>query len=82
MSFGMTIPGNTPANQCRRTMRARNKPGVTCAASRHVHLIAVALLQGRPVDMNEAENCGLSMLAVLESLWKARAASPRPKRGI
>lgn len=68
----MTLPCNTPANQRRRTMRARNKPGVTCAASRHVHEVAIQLLTRQVVAVDD--EFALSLLAVLESLWKARAA--------
>lgn len=67
--------GRRIANLRRRVNRARNFPSSTCAASRHLHLMADALLSGRgyPMLTQEPEHCAESMLAVLESLWKARA---------
>jgi len=54
--------------------RARKFPTNTCPASRHLHLMAEALATGKPYPMlqEEPEHCALTMLAVLESLWKAR----------
>lgn len=62
-------------NLRRRVNRARNFPTNTCAASRHVHLMAEALAVGKPYPMltEEPEHCAESLLAVLESLWKLRS---------
>ena len=70
----MTHPANRLPNLRRRVNRARNFPVNTCPASRHLHLIADALASGRPYPMltEEPEHCANSMLAVLESLFKAR----------
>jgi hypothetical protein len=64
-------------NVRRRVNRARRGTPeicVTCAASRHVHLMADALASGRayPMLQEEPEHCAGSLLSVLESLWKAR----------
>lgn len=63
------------ANMSRRVNRARNKAGVTCPASRHLHMIADVLASGKPYPMltEEPEHCAGTMYAVLESLWKLRA---------
>lgn len=54
--------------------RARNFPENTCSSSRHLHLIANQLATGKPCQMlqEEPQHCALTMLAVLESLWKTR----------
>jgi len=67
-------PANKLENLRRRVDRARKFPDNTCAASRHLHLIAKALAAGCPYPMlaEEPEHCAASMLSVLESLWKAR----------
>jgi hypothetical protein len=56
-----------------RVNRAR-KPSTTCPASRHLHMMAEALAAGRPYPMlvDEPQHCAETMLAVLETLWKAR----------
>ena len=53
---------------------ARTFPDNTCAASRHLHLMAESLAKGKPYPMlqEEPEHCAETMLSVLESLWKAR----------
>ena len=68
-------------NLKRRTARARNAPGVTCPASRHVELIACSLAAGGtyPTAPQERMHCAESLLAVLEALWKARAELARVK---
>ena len=65
---------NKLSNMRRRVNRARNFPANTCPASRHLHLMAEALACGRPYPMiqEEPEHCAVTMLSVLESLWKAR----------
>lgn len=73
----MVHPANKPENMRRRVDRVRNKafPHSTCAASRHVHLMAECLLTGKkryPMLQEEPEHCAVSMLSVVESLWKAR----------
>lgn len=69
------LPANRLGNIRRRVNRARNFPTNTCPASRHLHLMAEHLATGKPYPMlhEESEHCALTMLAVLESLWKARA---------
>lgn len=61
------------ANTRRRVNRARNKAGVTCSASRHVHMIADALASGQGYPIEEPAHIAGSLYAVLESLWKLRA---------
>lgn len=65
---------NALPNLMRRVERARKYPRNTCAASRHLHLIAECLAKGKPYPMltEEPEHCAESMLSVLESLWKLR----------
>jgi hypothetical protein len=53
-----------------RADKARDHPGVTCAASRHVQIVAEALARGEAMD--EQEQCAESMLAVVAALWEAR----------
>ena len=69
-------------NTRRRVNRARNFPENTCAASRHLHLMANQLAAGKPYPMlaEEPVHCALTMLSVLESLWKARTEVERLKR--
>ena len=59
----------------RRATRARNASLVTCPASRHMHLMALALADGRPYPMltEEPQHCAESMLAAIGALWEARA---------
>lgn len=68
-------------NARRRVNRARNFPENTCAASRHLHLMAHQLAAGKPYPMltEEPQHCAMTMLAVLESLWKARTELARLK---
>lgn len=56
----------------RRATRARNVPGVTCGASRHMHDVALRMAVGAPVH-DLPQDVAASLLAVLEALWKARA---------
>ena len=62
------------SNLKRRVWRARTFPTNTCAASRHVHIIADQLSRGTVphILLDEPQHCAESMLSVLESLWKAR----------
>jgi hypothetical protein len=66
-----------------RAESARNHPGVTCPASRHVQEMAEWLWDdGRIVQMeDEPIHCAESMLAVVAALWEARAEIARLKRG-
>ena len=70
----MTRPDNKLRNLKRRVERARKFPENTCAASRHVSLLADQLSRGTVPHMivDEPRYCAESMLSVLESLWKAR----------
>lgn len=75
-------PANKLSNMRRRVNRARDGRGkiVTCPASRHLHMIADALASGKPYPMlqEDPEHCAGSIYAVLESLWKLRAADRKP----
>ena len=75
----MTHTSNKLSNLKRRVNRARKFPANTCAASRHLHIMADRLLSGRgyPMLQEEPEHCAVSILAVLESLWKARTELQR-----
>lgn len=66
-------------NLRRRVKRARNFPENTCSASRHLHMIAERLATGEPMLIDAPERCAETMLAVLESLWKARTEIDRLK---
>ena len=68
-------------NLRRRVNRARKFPDNTCPSSRHLHLMADTLASGKPYFMfaEEPEHCAMSIYAVLESLWKARAEIARLK---
>ena len=70
------------ANMRRRVNRARNFPENACSASRHLHLMANQLAAGKPYPMlqDEPAHCAMTMLSVLESLWKARTEVERLKR--
>jgi hypothetical protein len=59
----------------RRVNRARNFPTNTCGASRHLHMMADALAEGREYHMlaEEPEHCACSIYAILASLWETRA---------
>ncbi len=71
----MIHPANNLRNLKRRVERARRFPTNTCAASRHLHLLADQLSRGTIPHMivDEPQHCAASMLSVLESLWKARS---------
>ena len=60
-----------------RVDKARQFPGNTCPASRHLHMIADRLARGEPYQMldEEPEHCAETMLAVLASLWELRTKS-------
>lgn len=69
-------------NLRRRVARARRFPENTCPASRHVQMIAEALLRGRTWWVTEEpEHCAESMLAVVASLYKARTRLARVRGG-
>ena len=76
---GNLHPANRPENLLRRVDRARDTPGVTCSASRHVQAIGEVLIRGRKYAMlnDEPEHVGVSLLSVVESLYKARAEIDR-----
>lgn len=63
-------------NVRKAAMAARTKGPevVTCAASRHVHLMAEALWHGReyPMFAEEPKHCAESLFAVVKALWEAR----------
>ncbi len=61
-------------NLRRRVDRARDFPINTCPASRHLYMIADTLAAGKPYQMLEDDpaHCAMTMLSVLESLWKLR----------
>lgn len=61
----------------RNADRAR-MPTVTCGASRHVHAIALTMAAGKTVH-DLPQDAAASMLAVLDSLWTARAELNRLK---
>lgn len=65
-------------NLRRRVNRARRFPENTCPWSRHLHLMAEQLAEGKPYPMlqEEPEHCAWAMLVVLEELFKLRTASP------
>lgn len=65
----------TLATLRRYANKARNQPGVTCSASRHLHLMADGLLSKHGYSMlqEEPEHCAESILAVITALWNARA---------
>jgi hypothetical protein len=71
-----TTPAQRLRAQRRRTNRVRNFPVNTCPASRHLHMIADALLSpkrtARMEDLWEPAHMAETMLSVLESLWKTR----------
>lgn len=66
-------------NARRRVNRARRFPENTCAASRHLHLMADQLARGKPYPKlaEEPQECAMTMLAVVEALWKARTELAR-----
>lgn len=75
------LPANRLPNLLRRVERARRFPHNTCPASRHVYLMARAMLtrHGYPMLTEEPEHCAGSLLSVLESLWKARTRAIKLK---
>ena len=68
-------------NARRRVNRARHFMENTCPASRHLHVMADSLANGQPYAMfeDEPEHCAITMLSVLESLWKLRTQTGWPK---
>ena len=71
----MTLAANKLSNVKRRVDRARKFMVNTCAASRHVHLMADQLGAKDRIPIEEvwdAEHLAGSLYSVLESLWKAR----------
>lgn len=79
----MTLPANKLVNLRRRVDRARRFPTNTCAASRHVHLMADCLSMGKrryPMIDEEPEYIAGALYSVVESLWKARTEIERLKR--
>jgi hypothetical protein len=74
----------------RRIEAARNFPTNTCAASRHVQIMGETLGAGYPYPMLDEEraHCATSLLAVVASLYEARASlseyaqSPIPESSI
>lgn len=58
-----------------RAESARKHPGVTCPASRHVHMMAENLIKSGYDEIfnNEPDYAAESMLAVVAALWEARA---------
>jgi hypothetical protein len=63
----------------RRADKARKFPTNTCPASRHLHIMADALLKPKkdgslryPMLQEEPEHCAESILAVIAGLWEAR----------
>jgi len=72
------IPAARLPNVRRRAERARRFPTNTCAASRHVELIAESFLDARKnrsiaqCDREDAEHCAASLYSVLGALWKLR----------
>jgi len=75
----VTHPSNTLHNLKRRVKRARRFPKNTCPASRHLHIIADQLSRGTIPHtlLDEPRHCAISMLSVLEALWKARTQLAR-----
>jgi hypothetical protein len=75
------LPANKLHSLILRADRAR-KAHNTCAASRHLHLIADALATKRsyPMLTEEPKYCAGTMYSVLESLWKARTELAKRKR--
>ena len=79
MADDSVLPANRLRNLRRRVGRARR--GNTCAASRHLHQMALGLLgDGYPMLQEEPEHCAAAMLSVLESLWKLRTELARNTR--
>lgn len=74
-------PANNLRNLKNRVYRARDFPNNTCAASRHLHLIAKALACGKKYAQidEDPKYVAESMLAVLEALFKARTELRRQK---
>lgn len=65
------LPANKLENIKRRVDRARKMCVNTCAASRHAQQIALALASNKPF-ICDGEEAAISILAVVEALWKAR----------
>lgn len=76
------LPANNPRNLLRRIDRARRFPENTCPASRHVELVARAMINGDDrhlLDEDDFIHVGYSMLSVVESLYKARTKLAKGK---
>lgn len=75
-----SLPCNRLPNLRRRVNRVMTF-AITCPASRHLHMIAETLAAGKmdPMLHEEPEHCAVTMLSVLESLWKARRELARLK---
>ena len=58
----------------KRAAKARDFPENTCAASRHVQMIAESIGNRKPYDMltSEPEHCAAGMLSTVASLWEMR----------
>jgi hypothetical protein len=62
----------------RRVNKARKFPANTCPASRHLHIMADALVKsGYPMLQEEPVHCAESIYAVLASLWEARSENAK-----
>lgn len=77
-----SLPANKLENVRRRAERAMGgqtiESIVTCPASRHVMMLADAMLERHDHPLLEdPEHCAGSIYSVLESLWKARAEIKR-----
>ncbi len=79
----MTLPANRLSNVRRRVMRARIAAPYTDPASRHLHMMANCLSTGNrqyPMLQEEPEYCAGTLYAVLENLWKDRAALAKGRK--
>lgn len=70
-------------NAIRRADRARNFPANTCPYSRHLQMIGEALASGKPYHMltEEPLHCALTMLVVVEQVYKLRTELAKLKAG-
>lgn len=75
------LPGWKPQNCIRRMRRAEKICVNTCPSSRHVRIMGEALARGGeyPMFQEEPEQCGVSLLVVVEQLYKARQEIRRLK---
>lgn len=69
------------ANLKRKVKRSRNFPANTCPASRHLQMIAEGMVtkRGYPMLQEEPEHCAITMLAVVNALYKTRTELARLK---